>query len=111
MHPQACVPRLRTLVIPLHVYLLQTLLFFCMSVLNNVAFNFRISQPVHVVVRSANLILTYVVGRIAGERCVPARALVHGCRTSPLSTCAFGWRPRSAVMLCVPLRVWLLCVV
>ena len=68
---QGCVPSLKALVIPLRVYLLQTLLFFCMSVLNNVAFNFRISQPVHVVVRSANLILTYVVGRFAGERCVP----------------------------------------
>jgi hypothetical protein len=79
---QGLVPRFRRLATPLRVYLLQTLLFFCMSVLNNVAFNFRISQPVHVIVRSANLVLTYVVGRLAGERCVCA-----GC----VRMCACVW--------------------
>ena len=67
-------PRLAPRTIPFRVYALQTVIFFGMSVLNNVAFNFRISQPVHVVVRSANLILTYLVGRFFGERCVATTA-------------------------------------
>lgn len=48
--------------IPFIHYAAQTVLFFAMSYLNNVAFYFNISQPLHMVVRSANLVTTYVIG-------------------------------------------------
>ncbi len=76
--------------IPLKFYMLQTLLFFAMSYLNNVAFDFHISQPVHVIVRSSNLVVTCILGLCLGKRwalstsactlfsLLPYRAITYG---------------------------------
>ena len=54
---------LRPLTVPLRHYAGMTALFFSMSVLNNAAYNFNISQPMHMVFRSSSLMVTYVMGR------------------------------------------------
>lgn len=52
----------RPTVVPFRHYVGMTVLFFSMSYLNNAAFAFHISQPMHMVFRSANLMVTYVMG-------------------------------------------------
>jgi UDP-xylose/UDP-N-acetylglucosamine transporter B4 len=43
--------------------------FVLMSILNNLAFSFNISQPMHMVLRSSNLMVTYVYKRFwVGDR-------------------------------------------
>jgi UDP-xylose/UDP-N-acetylglucosamine transporter B4 len=49
-------------IVPLKHYAYQTALFFSMSYLNNFAFKFNISQPLHMVFRSANLVTTFTMG-------------------------------------------------
>ena len=61
---------LKKTVIPLKHYVLQAALFFSMSYLNNVAFEYHISQPVHMVVRSSNLVITCLLGLVLGKKCV-----------------------------------------
>lgn len=59
---------------PLQHYARMTALFFAMSYLNNWAFKFNISQPLHMVFRSANLITTFSMGyAFFGKRCVRVR--------------------------------------
>jgi len=50
--------------IPLHVYLLITMLFFLISVAANKAFEYQISQPVHMVFRSSSLLASLIIGYI-----------------------------------------------
>jgi hypothetical protein len=57
--------------VPLVHYVQMAGLFAVMSLLNNVAFAFNISQPMHMVFRSANLMVTYAFGRaFFGKTCV-----------------------------------------
>jgi hypothetical protein len=63
--------RPRPLVVPFKHYLGMTALFFSMSLLNNAAFAFHISQPLHMVFRSSSLMVTYALGRACfRKRCV-----------------------------------------
>lgn len=55
---------LRKNIVPLQHYAKMACLFAVMSLLNNLAFAFHISQPMHMVFRSANLMITYLFGRI-----------------------------------------------
>lgn len=55
--------RLRSTVVPFRHYVGMTVLFFSMSYLNNAAFAFNVSQPMHMVFRSSNLMVTYLMGR------------------------------------------------
>jgi hypothetical protein len=75
--PQSGLPALAARKVPFRLYAWQAVLFFAMSVLNNAAFLFNISQPVHVVIRSGNLVVTYLVGRLVGEKCVAALAAMQ----------------------------------
>ena len=54
--------------VPIKFYAIQASMFFAMSYLNNVAFNFHISQPVHVVIRSSNLVVTCILGALLGKK-------------------------------------------
>jgi hypothetical protein len=56
----------RAIPFKLHVY--QTLLFFAMSYVNNKVFEFRVSQPVHMVFRSSNLVITTLMSTWFGTR-------------------------------------------
>ena len=53
---------MRPTIVPLRHYLSMTALFFSMSYMNNWAFAFNISQPLHMVFRSSSLMVTYVIG-------------------------------------------------
>jgi UDP-xylose/UDP-N-acetylglucosamine transporter B4 len=61
-------PRFKKLVVPFSRYIFLAALFALMSWLNNLAFAFRVSQPLHVVFRSANLMVTFLFGRIFFQR-------------------------------------------
>jgi solute carrier family 35 (UDP-xylose/UDP-N-acetylglucosamine transporter), member B4 len=55
---------LRPTTVPLPHYARMAGLFAVMSLLNNLAFAFHISQPMHMVFRSANLMVTYAFGKL-----------------------------------------------
>ena len=87
----------RTLVVPFKHYIGMTVLFFTMSYLNNAAFAFHISQPLHMVFRSSSLMVTYAMGRaFFNKRCVR-----HCCWDFRI----FGYCERSD-LFAVDLRVW-----
>ena len=54
---------LRARIQPMWFYAMMTTLFFTLSVINNKAFDFHISQPLHMVFRSSSLAASYVIGR------------------------------------------------
>jgi solute carrier family 35 (UDP-xylose/UDP-N-acetylglucosamine transporter), member B4 len=65
----AVLPRFAPTKVPLRHYGGMTCLFFAMSFLNNAAFAFNISQPLHMVFRSSSLVVTYAVGYLGfGKR-------------------------------------------
>ena len=65
----SAMPRFATTKVPLRHYGGMTCLFFAMSFLNNAAFAFNISQPLHMVFRSSSLVVTYAVGYLGfGKR-------------------------------------------
>lgn len=47
---------------PVWWYLLLTAIFWTLSVLNNMAYNFEISQPLHMVFRSSSLAVSLLLG-------------------------------------------------
>lgn len=54
--------KLKPATVPLYWYLLLTAIFFTVSVLNNMAYNFEISQPLHMVFRSSSLAVSLFLG-------------------------------------------------
>ena len=54
--------------IPLVRWLPNILMFFLVNVLNNFAFGYNISVPVHIVLRSGGSIMTMAVGFVWGNR-------------------------------------------
>jgi UDP-xylose/UDP-N-acetylglucosamine transporter B4 len=54
--------------IPLYRWLIQILLFFSVSVLNNFAFGYNISVPVHIILRSGGSMTTMLIGWIWGKK-------------------------------------------
>ncbi|KZP21732.1 UAA transporter [Athelia psychrophila] len=62
-------PRLKARKIPLTPYLVQVALFYLVSLLNNVAFGYKIPMPVHIIFRSGGLIVSMLLGYlITGKR-------------------------------------------
>ncbi len=47
---------------PLWFYLLLTLIFWCVTLLNNIAFDYHITQPIHMIIRSSSFAASYIVG-------------------------------------------------
>ena len=60
--------RLLPMRVPWQKYVEMAAYFVVMSILNNLAFSFNISQPMHMVFRSSNLMVSYVYGYAAGKR-------------------------------------------
>ena len=54
--------------IPLSRWLVNILLFFSINVLNNHAFSYDISVPVHIILRSGGSIATMIAGYLYGKR-------------------------------------------
>ena len=55
-------PRLKPRKISIWPYLVQVVLFYLVSLLNNAAFAYKIPMPVHIVFRSGGLIVNMVMG-------------------------------------------------
>lgn len=54
--------------VPFQRWLLYTFLFLTINVLNNKAFNYKISIPLHIILRSAGPVATMAVGYLTGKR-------------------------------------------
>ncbi|KAL8948480.1 MAG: hypothetical protein Q9222_005339 [Ikaeria aurantiellina] len=61
--------------IPLTRWLPNIILFFTVNVLNNYAFGFNISVPVHIILRSGGSVFTMLTGFIWGKRYTPVQIL------------------------------------
>ncbi|KAF7967596.1 hypothetical protein HWV62_33725 [Athelia sp. TMB] len=62
-------PRLKARKIPITPYLVQVALFYFVSLLNNIAFGYKIPMPVHIIFRSGGLIVSMVLGYLlSGKR-------------------------------------------
>lgn len=62
-------PRFKPRKIPLTSYIVQVTLFYCISLLNNVAFAYHIPMSVHIIFRSGGLIVSMFLGYlVAGKR-------------------------------------------
>ncbi|KAJ3798309.1 UAA transporter [Lentinula aff. detonsa] len=57
-------PRLKPRRIPLMPYLIQVVLFYLVSLLNNAAFAYRIPMAVHIIFRSGGLVVSMILGWI-----------------------------------------------
>ena len=54
--------------IPIRRWLLNIVLFFSVNILNNLAFGYKISVPVHIILRSGGSVTTILVGWLWGKR-------------------------------------------
>ncbi|KAJ3928740.1 MAG: UAA transporter [Lentinula lateritia] len=61
-------PRLKPRRIPLMPYLIQVVLFYLVSLLNNAAFAYRIPMAVHIIFRSGGLVISMILGWIFAEK-------------------------------------------
>jgi UDP-xylose/UDP-N-acetylglucosamine transporter B4 len=62
--------------IPLKKWLVYTAYFLSINILNNIAFNYRISIPLHIILRSAGPVTTMAVGRIWGGKRYPTQKII-----------------------------------
>ncbi|KAJ3478253.1 hypothetical protein NLI96_g9887 [Meripilus lineatus] len=69
-------PKLKPRQIPLKAYILQVILFYVLSLLNNAAFAYKIPMTVHIIFRSGGLIVSMVMGwLVMGRTYRPAQIL------------------------------------
>ncbi|PKK77157.1 UAA transporter [Rhizophagus irregularis] len=61
-------PRLKKRTVPAHRWFFMVLLFFTVSVLNNIALGYNISVPLHIIFRSGGLIVSLILGWAIGKR-------------------------------------------
>jgi UDP-xylose/UDP-N-acetylglucosamine transporter B4 len=61
--------------VPLRRWLINIVLFFCINVLNNHAFSYDISVPVHIILRSGGSITTMIAGYLYGKRYARLQAI------------------------------------
>lgn len=66
---------LRPRSIPLKKWLIYTAFFLSVNVLNNTAFKYRISVPLHIILRSAGPVATMLIGRVVGQRTYPPQKI------------------------------------
>ena len=61
-------PRFRPRRIPITQYLIQVVLFYLVSLLNNAAFAYRIPMAVHIIFRSGGLIISMIIGWLVSNK-------------------------------------------
>ncbi|KAK5044651.1 hypothetical protein LTR84_010543 [Exophiala bonariae] len=61
--------------IPLKKWLIYTAYFLSINILNNFAFNYRISIPLHIILRSAGPVTTMAIGRFWGGKRYPTQKI------------------------------------
>ena len=82
---------LRPTTIPIRAYLPPIALFFLTNALNNLAFSYRISVPVHIILRSGGSVTTMIVGYlIGGKRYTRLQILAVGMITIGVVIAAFA---------------------
>ena len=59
---------LKPMAVPLMAWIPNILMFFAVNLLNNMAFGYNISVPVHIILRSGGSVLTMLVGFVWGKR-------------------------------------------
>jgi len=74
-------PRFRPRRVPFATYLAQVVLFYLVSLLNNAAFAYHIPMAVHIIFRSAGLVISMVLGWLISDKrfvcvCVSGRIRV-----------------------------------
>ena len=62
--------------IPLTKWIIYTVLFLAVNSLNNMAFKYNISVPLHIILRSAGPVTTMIVGRLAAGRTYPLQKVI-----------------------------------
>ncbi|GBC00744.1 hypothetical protein RclHR1_03960018 [Rhizophagus clarus] len=62
------IPRLKKRTVPAYRWFIMVLLFFTVSVLNNIALGYNISVPLHIIFRSGGLIVSLILGWAIGKR-------------------------------------------
>ena len=62
--------------IPLRKWIVYTAYFLLINVLNNTAFNYKISVPLHIILRSAGPVTTMLAGRLVKGRMYPVQKVV-----------------------------------
>ncbi|KAG9306868.1 hypothetical protein G9A89_002537 [Geosiphon pyriformis] len=60
--PGSLVPRLKPRLVPLFHWIMLVVMFFTVSVLNNIALGFKITVPLHIIFRSGGLIVSMIMG-------------------------------------------------
>ncbi|CAG8567797.1 10808_t:CDS:2 [Dentiscutata erythropus] len=58
------IPKLKKRHVPLYRWFLQVVMFFTVSVLNNIAFGYKISVPLHIIFRSGGLIVSMILAQV-----------------------------------------------
>ncbi len=66
---------------PITRWLLNIVLFFSVNILNNQAFGYKISVPVHIILRSGGSVTTIVVGWLWGKRFTRVQVVSVACLT------------------------------
>lgn len=72
-------------VIPISKWMVSVVLFFCVSLLNNLVWRFEITIPIHIIFRSCGTIITMMVGYFLGGKryntgqCVSSIIITLGC--------------------------------
>ncbi|ORX91430.1 UAA transporter [Basidiobolus meristosporus CBS 931.73] len=69
-------PRLKERKVPVHVWLIMVVLFFSLSVMNNLALGYHISVPLHIIFRSAGLMFNMILGWLVLNKRYSAKQIV-----------------------------------
>ncbi|CAG8526205.1 5512_t:CDS:10 [Diversispora eburnea] len=62
------IPRLKRRTVPVYRWVIQVVLFFTVSILNNIALGYKISVPLHIIFRSGGLIVSMILGWAVGGK-------------------------------------------
>ncbi|RVX74545.1 hypothetical protein B0A52_01671 [Exophiala mesophila] len=62
--------------VPIRKWVIYTAYFLAINILNNMAFGYRISIPLHIILRSAGPVTTMAVGRLYGGKRYPVQKVV-----------------------------------
>ena len=87
--------------VPIRRWLINILLFFTINVLNNHAFSYNISVPIHIILRSGGSITTLAAGYIWGKRFT--RVQVVAVTLLTIGVVIAAWSDQASKVSCV---VW-----
>ncbi|CCM03976.1 uncharacterized protein FIBRA_06132 [Fibroporia radiculosa] len=86
-------PRLKPRRLPILPYLVQVLLFYGISLLNNAAFAYAIPMPVHIIFRSGGLVISMVLNWL-----LMGRRYINDCSEWDLRADKYFWTRRYTLM-------------